>query len=51
MKEEMGGYVARLEKMKMRTKFYSENFKGRDYLGDLGVDGRIILKWILEIGY
>jgi hypothetical protein len=21
---------------------------GRDYLGDLGVDGRVILKWILN---
>jgi hypothetical protein len=24
-----------------------ESLKGRDYSGDLGVDGRIILKWIL----
>jgi hypothetical protein len=23
--------------------------KGRDYLGDLGRDGKIILKWILKI--
>jgi hypothetical protein len=31
----------------------SENMKVRDHLGDLGVDGRIILKWIhwLRIEY
>jgi hypothetical protein len=26
----------------MHTKFWLENVKGRDHLGDLGVDGRII---------
>jgi hypothetical protein len=31
--------------------FYYENLKGRDQLEDLGVDGKIILEWILtEIG-
>jgi hypothetical protein len=30
------------------TQFSSENLKGRDYLGDLHVDDRIILKWILR---
>jgi hypothetical protein len=32
----------------MRTKFWSENLKGRDHLEDLGVDDTTILKWILE---
>jgi hypothetical protein len=27
--------------------FWSENLKGRDYSKDLGVDGKIILEWIL----
>jgi hypothetical protein len=29
----------------MHIKFQSENSKGRDHLQDLGVDGRIIIKW------
>jgi hypothetical protein len=27
-----------------------ENLKGRDHMEDLGVDGRIILEWILGVG-
>jgi hypothetical protein len=32
----------------MYIKFWLENFKGRDHLENLGVDGRTILKWNLE---
>jgi hypothetical protein len=28
--------------------FWSENLKGKDQLGKLGIDKRIILEWILE---
>jgi hypothetical protein len=32
----------------MYKKFLWEVLKGRDYLKDLGIDGRIILKWIFK---
>jgi hypothetical protein len=32
----------------MLSKFYSENLKGRDHLGGQGINGRIILKWVLK---
>jgi hypothetical protein len=32
----------------MHTKFQKENLKGRDHLIELGVDGRVILKRILN---
>jgi hypothetical protein len=32
----------------LHTKFWSENLKGRDFLEDLDVNGRIFCKWILN---
>jgi hypothetical protein len=31
----------------MHTRFWLENLKGRDHSEDLGIDGKIILEWIL----
>jgi hypothetical protein len=31
----------------MHIKFWLGNLKGRDYMEDLGIDGRIILEWII----
>jgi hypothetical protein len=36
------------EENKMHMGFWKGNLKERDYLEVLGVDGRIILKWILK---
>jgi hypothetical protein len=33
---------------KFITKFWSENLTGRGHLKDTSIDGRIIIKWILE---
>jgi hypothetical protein len=32
----------------MHRKFYPENLNGRMYLGDLDVNRRMLLKWILK---
>jgi hypothetical protein len=32
----------------MLTKFQSGNLKGRDLLENLGIDERIILRWVLR---
>jgi hypothetical protein len=38
------GHVACMGRLR---NFYSVNMKERDHFGDLGIDGKIILKWIL----
>jgi hypothetical protein len=35
-------------RLKIHKKIWSGNLKGRDHLGDTGICGRIILKWILK---
>jgi hypothetical protein len=42
------GHVARMGAMKVRRTFWLESLKERDYSEDVGIDGRIILKCILE---
>jgi hypothetical protein len=29
----------------VNTKFYPGSLKGREHLGDIGIDGKLILKW------
>jgi hypothetical protein len=38
------GHAAGLGDIRIDTQFQSEKLKGRNFLGDIGVDGRIILK-------
>jgi hypothetical protein len=35
----------------MHTSFYSDNLKGRDHFGSLGIDERIILIDLREMGH
>jgi hypothetical protein len=42
------GQVASMGHMRNAYKILSENLKERYRFEDLGVDGRIILKWMLE---
>lgn len=44
----MGGAHSTHEEIRNAYNILVEIFKGRDYLGDLGIDIREILKWILE---
>jgi hypothetical protein len=48
------GYVARLGRGEVFTGFWWGNLRERDHLEDPGVDGVIILRWILrnwDVGY
>jgi hypothetical protein len=42
------GHVARTGKRKVHTGFWRGYLREGDHLGDTGVDGRIILKWIFK---
>jgi hypothetical protein len=42
------GHLACMGQMRMHTKFWLEGLKGRDHSEDLGIDGKIILEWILR---
>jgi hypothetical protein len=41
-------HEALVGKLKIHTTVELEKLKGRDYLGDLVIDGGIILKWIIK---
>jgi hypothetical protein len=44
----LADHVARVRDTRNAYKFLLGNLKGRDYSEDLGVYGRIILKWVLK---
>jgi hypothetical protein len=44
----LAGQVARMDITEMQRIFLLENLNGRNYLEDIGVDGNIILKWLLR---
>jgi hypothetical protein len=43
----MGGTCSTHGEMRNSYNFFSENLTGIDHVEDLGIDGRIILEWIL----
>jgi hypothetical protein len=43
----MGGHVARMEEMRNAYRILVVNLKRRDHSEDLGMNGSIILEWIL----
>ena len=42
------GHVARMGKRRAVYRFWWGNLRERDQLGDPGVDGRVILRWIFK---
>jgi hypothetical protein len=47
-KGEMGGTCSTHERDEKSIQIGLENLKGREYMEDLGIDWKIILKWILK---
>jgi len=43
------GHVARMGERKANTEFCWGNLRRRDNLGDPGIDGRIILRWMFRM--
>jgi hypothetical protein len=41
------GDVVHMERWEVRKIFWLESLKGREHSEDLGVEGRIVIKWIL----
>jgi hypothetical protein len=48
MRMRWAGNVACMGETRNAYKILFKNLKGRDHLEDLGVDRRVILKWILR---
>jgi hypothetical protein len=47
-KNEMGWACSTYGKRDVHTRFWWGDLSEGDHLGDLGIDGRIILKWIFK---
>ena len=44
----MAGHVARVEVRELRTEFWWGDLRERGHLEDLGIDCRVILRWIFQ---
>jgi hypothetical protein len=42
------GHVAHMREREMHTTFWRENMREADHMGDLSIDGKMLLRWILK---